>query len=99
MRKLLTAAGMIVAFLVPILSLNLFPPRSGAVAVIVNPLGGLRAADVIAAADGRLLRGGVWPWIAVGIKSTDKNFAEALFKAGAIFVGSPILAVGCQNAR
>jgi hypothetical protein len=97
MCNLLIGLAATLGFLGAVASIDLLPPSRGAVAVVANPFDGQTAVGVIAAAGGRLIRSGPWPWIAVGIKSADENFAPALRKAGALAVLSPLAAGGCRN--
>jgi hypothetical protein len=99
MRDLILGSGIVCAFLLALLSFELAPPAGGAAAVIVDPFGGKNAETVIAAANGRLLRSGPWPWIAIGIKPDGGDFVGALRSAGAWFVLSPLTAGGCGNVR
>ncbi|MEP3279588.1 MAG: hypothetical protein ABJN26_23810 [Stappiaceae bacterium] len=71
------------------------PVKGEAVAVWANPF--TDSSDVyriISAADGEIIRSGKWSGIAVAT-SADPDFLARLYKAGALFVSSPIAASGC----
>jgi hypothetical protein len=69
------------------------PPATGAVAVFAPPWSP-RAADIVATAGGRLVANGRRPWIILAI-SEDGDFVPRLYRAGAILVTDPKLAIGC----
>jgi hypothetical protein len=98
MNRLFLSAGLVCASWIALALVDLAPPTTGAVAVVVSPFGTRQAVDVIAAAGGRLLRLGPWPWIAVGIKSVNEDFGPTLRAAGAWLVLSPIAAGDCHHA-
>ncbi|SNZ20294.1 hypothetical protein [Cohaesibacter gelatinilyticus] len=52
------------------------------------------AVEVIARAGGYLMNSGSWPWIALA-SSSDPDFVNELYRAGALFVGSGRLFSAC----
>jgi hypothetical protein len=86
------------------------PPAHGAVAVFAAPWSD-GAAAIVAEAGGRLVAGGRWPWIILAVAndgelavldgktavSGDGEFVSRLYRAGAILVADPKLAVGCHT--
>jgi hypothetical protein len=70
------------------------PPAKSAVAAFAAPWS-TQAADIVAAAGGRLVANGRWPWIILAI-SEDGDFVPRLHRAGAILVTDPKLAIGCD---
>ena len=70
------------------------PAASGPVAVFAAPWS-TGAGEVVARAGGNLLAAGRWPWIVVAV-SDDTGFVGKLYRAGAILVTDPSLAVGCN---
>jgi hypothetical protein len=97
MRDCLLAIALMMGFLSLVVGLEIAPAATGPVAVIVDPLGGKRAYEVISAADGRLVRLGPWPWIAVGVSPLDPDFARSLRAAGAWLVLAPIATGACLD--
>jgi hypothetical protein len=74
----------------------LVPGRLDEVAVVVPPFSdAARILEVIAAADGSVVRLGRLPWIAVA-NSSHPEFAARLRAAGALFVLNPQLLGGCM---
>jgi hypothetical protein len=71
------------------------PPAHGAVAVFAAPWSD-GAATIVAEAGGRLVAGGRWPWIILAV-ADDGEFVSRLYRAGAILVADPKLAVGCHT--
>jgi hypothetical protein len=70
------------------------PPARGAVAVFAAPWS-TGAADIVAAAGGKLVAAGRWPWIILAI-SEDGDFVPRLYRAGAFLVTDPKFAIGCR---
>jgi hypothetical protein len=94
-ERLCVAANGALIFAV-LASVALVPGRLDDVAVVVPPYSdAARVLQVIAAADGRVVRLGRLPWIAVA-HSPDPEFVARLRAAGALFVLNPQLLGGCM---
>jgi len=90
MRNFSISCGMMLVFLVAAVSVEIAPSTAGPVAVITNPWSGHPAYDVVAAADGRILRLGPWRWVAIADDMQSADFHSRLKAAGAWLVLAPI---------
>jgi hypothetical protein len=63
--------------------------------IVTDPFSEQNATEVIATAQGRIVGGGPWPWIAVGV-SGDPAFQTKLEAAGALLLLPP-LTKACQR--
>ena len=79
MKTVVLAAAFVCAPLVPAILVHAAPDERGPVAVLVNPLRAQAAFAVVAAADGRVVRFGRWPFLAVaesGAEQDDGRFGR-----------------------
>jgi len=67
--------------------------KGGPVAVFASPWSG-PAVEIVAEADGRIVHAGNMPWIAV-TEQTDPDLIARLYRSGAVFVASAIVAQAC----
>ncbi|MCK7614148.1 hypothetical protein [Roseibium sediminicola] len=67
--------------------------KGGPVAVFASPWSG-PAVEIVAEADGRIVHAGKLSWIAVTDQS-DPDLIARLYRAGAVFVASAIVAQAC----
>jgi hypothetical protein len=93
-KRSFNAAALTVLALVPLVGLRLWPAPNGPVAVVTNPWSPSPAVAAIAGAEGRIVRAGRWPWIAVA-DSDDPGFRARLPQAGAVLILSPVLLGAC----
>lgn len=89
MRTWTFAGALILLLLVPLLYIDVAPAADGPVAVIANPFGRRSALDVIAAADGDVLRTSSWSWLAVAATRSEPGFRTRLMAAGALLLVAP----------
>jgi hypothetical protein len=78
MRTLFQVGALISVLLV----IEVSPDSDGPVAVITNPWGLRSALEVIAAANGAIVRASPWRWLAVATQADDPNFQAQLRAAG-----------------
>lgn len=95
MLSIFQVGALIFVLLAGLLLIESAPDPHGPVAVITNPWGARSAIEVIAAADGAIVRAGPWPWLAVAIDANDPGFRARLAQSGALLVVSPIALGAC----
>jgi hypothetical protein len=103
MRTFLLTAAFMCAPLIPAVLARSAPEPRGAVAVVVNPFRAEGALGAVAAAEGRIVRLGRWPFIAVaetdGPDSEDGPFRDRLRAAGAWLLLDPLGLGACLEPR
>jgi hypothetical protein len=97
MRTWTFAGALILLLLVPLLYIDVAPDAEGPVAVIANPFGQRGALDVIAAADGDVLRTSKWSWLAIAATHSERGFRARLIAAGALLLVAPGALGACFN--
>lgn len=95
MRTVFQVGALIFVLLGALLLIEVAPDADGPVAVIANPWGSRSAIEVIAAADGAIVRASPWRWLAVATTAENPNFRKRLGAAGALFAISPIALGAC----
>ena len=84
----LLSVTLIAGYLIPLLLVELTPAAEGPITIVTGPFSGRNAMEVVAAADGRIVGEGRWPWVAVGT-SRDPDFQTKLKAAGALLLLPP----------
>lgn len=90
----MTAAFALIA-LAMVLSISLHPKQSSSVAVVVSPWANVtEIVEIIAKADGAIVRQGQWHWVLVA-QSDASDFVSRLYSAGALAVLDPVALGAC----
>ena len=81
--------------LVMVLSFSMLPKQGSKVAVVVSPWAQAgEVIDVVARADGSIVRQGNWHWILLA-QSDTADFVDRLYAAGALAVLDPVAFSAC----
>jgi hypothetical protein len=97
MRNWFGIGAIFAALLVTIASIEAAPVAGEPVAVVTNPWGPKSAMDVIADAQGSIVRVGRWRFLAVAADESDMSFHQRLRAAGAWLLVSPIALGACLD--
>jgi hypothetical protein len=97
MRNWFAIGAIFATLLVALASIEAAPVAGEPVAVITNPWGPRSAIDVIADAQGSIVRVGRWSFLAVAADDGDASFHRRLRAAGAWLLLSPIAVGACLD--